>query len=47
MVIGKRKPFLNSSKDIDKLQKYKEQFTAFQKKYEISSNPLLTNGDVC
>jgi len=36
MVIGKRKPFLNSSKDIEKLQKYEEQFKLFQKKYEIS-----------
>ncbi|WP_235824795.1 hypothetical protein [Bacillus salipaludis] len=34
MVIGKRKPFLNSSIDIKKLQKYEEQFAALQKKYK-------------
>lgn len=36
MVIGKRKPFLNSSKDIEKIQKYAEQFKVLQKKYEIN-----------
>ncbi|MED4227126.1 leucine-rich repeat domain-containing protein [Neobacillus cucumis] len=35
MVIGKRKPFLNSTKDIEKLQKYEKQFKVFQKKYQI------------
>ncbi|UPO90161.1 leucine-rich repeat domain-containing protein [Niallia sp. Man26] len=36
MVIGKRKPFLNSTKDIKKLQKYEKQFKEFQKKYLIT-----------
>jgi uncharacterized membrane protein (DUF106 family) len=34
MVIGKRKPFLNSLTDINKLQKYEEQFKSFQEKYK-------------
>lgn len=34
MVIGKRKPFLNSTKDIEKLQRYEKQFKVFQKKYQ-------------
>jgi hypothetical protein len=34
MVIGKRKPFLNSTEDFKKLKKYEEQFEAFQYKYK-------------
>mgnify|MGYP001770233273 CR=1 FL=1 len=34
MVIGKRKPFLNSLTDVNKLQKYEEQFRSFQEKYK-------------
>ncbi|CAH2713892.1 hypothetical protein BACCIP111895_01046 [Neobacillus rhizosphaerae] len=34
MVIGKRKPFLNSSADIKRIEKYEEQFEAFQRKYK-------------
>lgn len=34
MVIGKRKPFLNSKSDIKKLQKYEEQFKKFQREYK-------------
>jgi Leucine-rich repeat (LRR) protein len=34
MVIGKRKTFLNSLTDANKLQKYEEQFKSFQKKYK-------------
>lgn len=33
MVIGKRKPFLNSSTDIKKLQKYEEKFRELQEIY--------------
>ncbi|MCM3027652.1 leucine-rich repeat domain-containing protein [Bacillus safensis] len=33
MVIGKRKPKLNSKVDGEKLQKYEEQFKAYQEKY--------------
>lgn len=33
MVVGKRKPFLNSKVDVKKLQKYEEQFKAYQEKY--------------
>ncbi|MFP3727731.1 leucine-rich repeat domain-containing protein [Priestia filamentosa] len=33
MVIGKRKPFLNSTKDATKLEKYTKQFRVFQDKY--------------
>lgn len=33
MVIGKRKPKLNSKVDGAKLQKYEEQFKAYQEKY--------------
>jgi hypothetical protein len=31
MVVGKRKPFLNSKVDVKRLQKYEEQFKAFQR----------------
>ncbi|WP_308160472.1 leucine-rich repeat domain-containing protein [Bacillus sp. ISL-77] len=34
MVIGKRKPFLNSTTDSTKLRKYEEQFREFQDKYK-------------
>ncbi|KON68784.1 hypothetical protein AKG34_08245 [Peribacillus butanolivorans] len=34
MVVGKRKPFLNSKVDVKKLQKYEEQFKAYQEKYK-------------
>ncbi|MDM5335106.1 leucine-rich repeat domain-containing protein [Ureibacillus composti] len=34
MVIGKRKPFLNSKVDVKRLRKYEEQFEAFQRKYK-------------
>lgn len=34
MIIGKRKPFLNSSTDTKKLQKYEDMFKAFQEKYK-------------
>jgi hypothetical protein len=34
MVIGKRKPFLNSSIDTKKLQKYEDVFKEFQEKYK-------------
>ncbi|MES9719726.1 leucine-rich repeat domain-containing protein, partial [Bacillus altitudinis] len=34
MVIGKRKPKLNSKVDGKKLQKYEEQFKAYQEKYK-------------
>ncbi|RSD28615.1 leucine-rich repeat domain-containing protein [Mesobacillus subterraneus] len=34
MVIGKRKPFLNSKADVKKLHKYEEQFKAFQEKFQ-------------
>lgn len=34
MVIGKRKPFLNSKVDVKRLQKYEEQFKEFQRKYK-------------
>lgn len=30
MVVGKRKPFLNSKVDVKRLQKYEEQFKEFQ-----------------
>ena len=33
MVVGKRKPFLNSKVDVKRLQRYKEQFKAFQKNF--------------
>ncbi|MFI8709253.1 leucine-rich repeat domain-containing protein [Bacillus sp. NPDC077411] len=36
MVIGKRKPFLNAILDIKKLEKYDEQFKAFQEKYKAA-----------
>ncbi|WP_066172585.1 internalin [Bacillus marinisedimentorum] len=35
MVVGKRKPFLNSQTDGKRLQKYEAQFTAFQAKYQL------------
>ena len=34
MVIGKRKPILNSIKDSEKLRKYEKQFQTLQMKYE-------------
>lgn len=34
MVVGKRKPFLNSKVDVKRLQKYEEQFKAFQRNYK-------------
>lgn len=34
MVVGKRKPFLNSKVDEKKLQKYEKQFKAYQEKYK-------------
>lgn len=34
MVIGKRKPKLNSKVDGEKLQKYEKQFKAYQEKYK-------------
>lgn len=34
MVIGKRKPFLNTKVDTKRLQKYEEQFKVFQEKYK-------------
>jgi len=34
MVVGKRKPFLNSKVAVKKLQKYEEQFKAYQEKYK-------------
>ncbi|MGM9929385.1 MAG: leucine-rich repeat domain-containing protein [Bacillus sp. (in: firmicutes)] len=34
MVVGKRKPFLNSKVDVKKLQKYEEQFKAYQEKHK-------------
>ncbi|MGE7768860.1 leucine-rich repeat domain-containing protein, partial [Peribacillus sp. NPDC096540] len=34
MVVGKRKPFLNSKVNLQRLQKYEEQFKAFQRKYK-------------
>lgn len=34
MVVGKRKPFLNSKVDVKKLQKYEEQFKAYQQKHK-------------
>ncbi|MBM7618653.1 hypothetical protein JOC95_000495 [Bacillus tianshenii] len=34
MVVGKRKPFLNSKVDVKKLQKYEEQFKVYQEKYK-------------
>lgn len=34
MVVGKRKPFLNSKADQKKLQKYEEQFKSYQSKYK-------------
>lgn len=34
MVVGKRKPFLNSKVNVKKLQKYEEQFKAYQEKYK-------------
>lgn len=33
MVVGKRKPFLNSKVDVKRLQKYEEQFKALQRNY--------------
>ncbi len=33
MVVGKRKPFLNSKVDVKRLQKYEEKFKTFQDKY--------------
>jgi hypothetical protein len=33
MVVGKRKPFLNSKVDVKRLQKYEEQFKEFQRKF--------------
>ncbi|OOR15677.1 internalin, partial [Bacillus cereus] len=37
MVIGKRKPFLNSDTDLKKIKKYEEQFKIFQDKYKSIS----------
>ncbi|MGN4544270.1 leucine-rich repeat domain-containing protein [Bacillus cereus group sp. MYBK95-2] len=34
MVVGKRKPFLNSDTDLKKIKKYEEQFKIFQDKYK-------------
>lgn len=41
MVIGKRKPFLNSKADVEKLQKYEKPFSMYQEKYRmpISNEP--------
>ena len=33
MVVGKRKPFLNSKVDVKRLQKYEQQFEGFQENY--------------
>ena len=33
MVVGKRKPFLNSKVDVKRLQRYEEQFKAFQRNF--------------
>lgn len=41
MVVGKRKPFLNSDTDFKKIKKYEEQFKIFQDKYkDISVNNI-------
>ncbi|PEA98249.1 internalin, partial [Bacillus cereus] len=41
MVVGKRKPFLNSDTDLKKIKKYEEQFKIFQDKYkDISVNNI-------
>ncbi|MEH7046471.1 leucine-rich repeat domain-containing protein [Bacillus thuringiensis] len=37
MVVGKRKPFLNSDTDLKKIKKYEEQFKIFQDKYKNMS----------
>jgi hypothetical protein len=38
MVVGKRKPFLNSKADLKKLQKYEEQFKDFQARFRDKYN---------
>jgi hypothetical protein len=38
LVVGKRKPYLNSQTDSKKLKKYEEQFKDFQKKYMSALN---------